>query len=304
MPTALVTGGAGFIGSHLVDELVAKSYDVAVLDNFSNGKREYISSLPSQRVFTADIRDRDQVARVVKEFQPDIVYHLAAIHFIPYCLQHPYESFQINAMGTKVLLDSLEPSPPKVLFFASTAAVYGPSLQPHQEAEPLAPMDPYGLSKVCGEEMAQLFASRHPSYIVVGRFFNAIGPRETNPHLLPDIINQLNRGQRQISLGNLEPKRDFLHVRDMAKAVLAVTEMQKEGVAIYNIGSGKQYSVLEVVQCCEKILNEKIEIMQKAQLKRKVERPSLLAGIDKIRAAVGWQPTTSLQATLEELLAK
>ena len=304
MKTALVTGGAGFIGSHVVDEFVQAGYKVAVVDNLLNGKEEFISKDASPGLSKVDIRHRQDLERVISDFKPEVVVHMAAIHFIPYCNEHPIEASEINLMGTHVVLDSLAKHHlPKRLFFASTAAVYPPKEGEHLETDEPYPMDIYGLTKLCGERMIELFGQKHDVVSVIGRLFNAVGPRETNPHLLPDIFKQVNAGERTIQLGNLTPRRDFVHALDMAKAIFTAT-VEANKSDIFNIGGGKQYSVKEVVDMISELLGEEITITQRDNLKRKVERPSLLAGIGKIGNAFGWQPKISLKETLAELLEK
>ena len=114
----------------------------------------------------------------------------------------------------------------------------------------------------------------------------------------------LHAGKRRLELGNLDPRRDFIHVRDMAEAIVASTLACSQGITCYNIGSGVQYSVMDVVQVCEKILGEKIEVVQRQDLIRKVERPSLLAGISPLKKACNWEPKIDLEATLRELIER
>lgn len=303
MKTALVTGGAGFIGSHVVDELLKDGLDVAILDNFENGKRDHVADLPDEKIYRVDITDRLAVEKVILDFKPALVFHLAAIHFIPYCIEHPIRSLEINAMGTKNLLDALKShSLPECVFLASTAAVYGPKDTAHLESDPTEPMEIYGVSKVCAEAMMTAFALENEVQVTIGRLFNAVGPRETNPHLLPDLLNQLNAGKRTVQLGNLEPKRDFIHVRDMAEAIKRATIRTQERCSTFNIGSGVQYSVKDVVEICGRIIGQDIAITQNEKFMRKVERPYLLAGIDQIKKEIEWEPRTTLEITLTELL--
>lgn len=302
MQRVLVTGGAGFIGSHVVDELVAAGHDVHVIDNFFNGRREHLS-LAADRVHEGDLRDSAWMKQTLGKIAPQRVFHLAAIHFIPYCNDHPTEAVMINIQGTQNLLDALAGTPIERLFFASTAAVYPPKEGEHVETDPIDPMDVYGATKAAGEALVRGWGAASGKAVAVGRLFNAVGHRETNPHLLPDIMDQLNAGIRTLHLGNLDPRRDFIDARDMARAIVAASDHVAAGSDVFNIGANRQYSVVEVVEMFGKALGEKIEIVQDPARVRKVERPSLLAGIGKLSGATGWKPAIDLQQTLNELVA-
>ncbi|NML06238.1 NAD(P)-dependent oxidoreductase [Sphingomonas sp. G-3-2-10] len=302
MQKVLVTGGAGFIGSHVVDELVARGDDVHVIDNFFNGHREHLS-LPEGNIHEGDLRDQAWMRETLAKIAPQRVFHLAAIHFIPYCNEHPTESVMINIQGTQNLLDALEGTPTERLFFASTAAVYPPKEGEHLETDPIDPMDVYGATKAAGEALVRGWAKGSGKAVAVGRLFNAVGHRETNPHLLPDIMDQLIAGKRTIALGNLDPRRDYIDARDMARAILAASDHVATGSDVFNIGANRQYSVVEVVEMFSEALGEKIEIVQDQARVRKVERPSLLAGIGKLSGATGWKPEIGLDRTLAELVA-
>lgn len=302
MNNVLVTGGAGFIGSHVVHELTGRGENVHVIDNFMFGSPEHLSALDQSRIHELDLRDRDALLAVIGQIRPVRVYHLAAIHFIPYCNLHPTEAVMINLGGTQNLLDCLSDTPLERLFFASTAAVYGPKLSEHLESDPHDPMDIYGATKAVGEQLVQSFSVSRGVPVTIGRLFNAIGHRETNPHLIPEIAKQLATGTRELQLGNLDPRRDFIDARDMAKAILAATDYVSTGLDVFNIGACRQYSVIDVVRICERILGQSIKVTQDPARVRKVERPSLLAGIAKLSGATGWRPEIELDQTLRELL--
>lgn len=279
----VVTGGAGFIGSHLTSYLLGEGSDVLVLDDLSVGKREFIHEDASFKKI--DIRSNN-LGKVVKGFEPHVVMHLAAIHYIPYCNSHPEETFDVNVMGTRNLLKALDNN--VKFFFASSAAVYPPIKESCNENLE-GPIDIYGKTKLIGEDLVKL-NYRDP---LIGRLFNVYGPRDLNPHLIPDIIGQLQKGEYKIKLGNLTPKRDFIHVEDVCDAIITLLKQDKTGT--FNIGSGKAYSVSEIVDLIGKSFSKKIEIIKEDDRVRIVDREVLLADIEKIQEETGWRPKIKLE---------
>ena len=302
MKKILITGGAGFIGSAVIAELQAHGHDIAVIDNLSFGNRDFIN-VPDDRFHNVDIRDRAAMAQVFAAYQPDWVIHLAAIHFIPYCNQHPYESADINISGTMHVLDLAgETASVSKVFFASTAAVYPIYDDAVSETHATGPLDIYGLSKLTGERLCSEFHQRTGIKTVICRFFNAFGPNETNPHLIPEIQQQINAGKRTINLGNLTPKRDFIHTSDMARAVRMLMTADGNGIDTFNLGRGIEYSVTEIVEAFERQLGEKITIEQEQSRIRKTERMHLLADVSKLKAESGWEPEWGIDEGIATLI--
>jgi UDP-glucose 4-epimerase len=298
----LVTGGAGFIGSAIVPTLKKEGYDIYVLDNLSFGNRDFID-IPDSQFFLADIRDASVVNEIITQLKPEIVVHLAAIHFIPYCNQHPFEAADINIRGTINVLDACKGLKSlKKIFFASTAAVYPIDDEAVNEDHEVLPLDIYGLSKLTGEHLLKLFWLETGIDTIICRFFNAFGPNETNPHLIPEIENQLRNGLRTINLGNLTPKRDFIHTYDMASAVSKLLKHDKAGFDIFNLGRGIEYSVVEIVEAFERQLDDKINIEVDPARVRKVERQHLLADVNKLKNATGWEPVWSIDEGIKNLV--
>lgn len=299
----LVTGGAGFIGSHVVARLLDAGMQVGVIDNFSFGHKEFLPLSHEQLVLMqADIRDGTTLPQLFQDFRPDAVVHLAALHFIPYCNQHPTEAADVNIMGTRQVLRCCELTSPKVVFFASTAAVYPISADPNTETAEPGPTDIYGITKLTGEYLAELFQRRTGIRTVVGRLFNAYGPHETNPHVIPEIIAQLRAGQRELSLGDILPRRDFIHVTDLARAIALLLHTATPPFAVFNIGTGEEYSIAEILALCEQILGETIAVTPDPARFRQTERMHLLADSSKLRNLTGWQPQMTMSAGLRDLL--
>jgi UDP-glucose 4-epimerase len=298
----LITGGAGFIGSAVVPTLQSEGHDVYVLDNLSFGSRDFIN-VADDHFFLVDIRDKKNVEDAIVKLQPDIVVHLAAIHFIPYCNQHPYEAADINIRGTMNVFNACKKtSSLKKLLFASTAAVYPIYDSAVNEGHELHPLDIYGLSKLTGESLCKNFHLETGIDTIVCRFFNAFGPNETNPHLIPEIEKQLRDGLRTIKLGNLTPKRDFIHTYDMAAAFKKLLKVNNIGYDTFNLGRGIEYSVVEIVEAFERQLNEKVTIEVDPARVRKVEREHLLADVSKLKKVAGWEPVWGIDEGIKNLV--
>lgn len=298
----LITGGNGYVGRALTRQLY-REHDVVVIDNLRSGPLRFMpDELNEFRLCRVDIRDYSAVERVFAEARPEAVCHLAAIHYIPECEQHPDESIAINAMGTANLLRACAEGTRFVL--ASTAAVYAAEDTPHVEStSPIGPMDVYGLTKLHAEQYVRYWAAQKNLDARIVRLFNVAGPGETNPHLLPAILAQALRGARTLHLGNCYPKRDYIHVADTATgfATILLSAPRPAGVDIVNLGTGSSYSVYDVVSELGHVVGEPFHIEVDPQRMRASDRPFLAADTRKLEAEYGWRPRRTLRDTLQDL---
>ena len=298
----LVSGGAGFIGSHLVERLVAVGERVSVVDDLSRGRADWLH--PDAELHKIDVRDTDALAHAVAQTAPEVVVHLAALHFIPAVDGAPELAWDVNVNATRVLLGALAQRPPELFLFASTAAVYPDRRGPIAESCQPQPCDLYGRTKLEGERLVGEFGSTTGTHCVIARIFNVIGKRETNPHIVPELVGQLRRGDVPVRLGNLDPRRDYTDVVDVAVALERLLCLQNDGLSTFNLGSGRSVSVGDLVRLCEQALGRTIEVEVEPRRRRTQDRAELVADSHRLRDATGWQPTRSLLHTLAELLTE
>lgn len=302
----MITGGAGFVGRELVRYLKSRA-DVVVADLLRYGTPDWLEGEPDGFTFRrVDIRDAAATNALIDEVAPDVIVHLAAIHYIPECDNDPANAVATNVTGTVNLLAACAPGTRFV--FASSGAVYRPDEAAHQEFDSVVePVDIYGYTKQQGEVyLRALAASRGLSGVIV-RLFNVIGPGETNPHLLPAIVVQLRENPEAIYLGNTWPKRDYIDVLDAAGgfAAAALGSSPEAGKCeVVNLGSGQQYSVNEIVDRMRSVLGLQFEVRQDESRMRAVDRPFLGADISRIRDVFGWSPEHELDETLKRMWDK
>jgi len=303
MARAFIVGGAGFIGSHLVDVCLKRKCQVWVYDNFSTGRKEFLPVDSALHVVEGDILDTKHLSDTIDECAPDTLYHLAAIHHIPTCEKMPDRALRVNVVGTQSMLSACAQRLVPRILFASTGALYDPiNTGALVETSPVKAHDIYSISKLAGEQLLQYHVSKNDGQAIIARLFNTVGQRETNAHIIPAIMAQLAAGGRQIKLGNLHPRRDYVHVQDVAEALYILSNMPMEQpFDIFNIGSGQEYSVRELVELCSEVIAEPIEIISAPELQRKADRPSQVADLAKIQQTSVWKPIRTLKQALCEV---
>lgn len=280
----LITGGFGFIGNEVVRQLASKygNENVHVLDNFSR-IAEDIADLNSISYSKIDIRDFENVDKLIENLKPQTIIHLAALHFIPECNANPLQTIETNSTATLEIVLSALKNKVEHFVFASSGAVYSDWAKNIHEEFDCLPVDIYGYSKMFAENLIQLYLKDSPVKVSICRFFNNYGPRETNPHILPEIINQLKKNGDFLELGNIDSIRDYIYVEDTAKVISLIMSKQEKQFATYNIGSGSGNSVRELIQKIEDILGIKIMIHVDPNRIRKVDKKVQVADISKIK---------------------
>lgn len=299
----LVVGGAGFVGRELCRQL-SSQHSVGVLDCLRYGrKRLGEQGWCANKLFTVDVTDRESTARVFADFQPDVVVHLAAVHYIPECEEDPSAAVATNVGGTVNVMLAC-PRGSRVVF-ASSGAVYAPDVHLHVEGDsPVGPSDVYGLSKLHAEQYVGYFAEKRQLAAVVVRLFNVVGPGETNPHVVPDMVAQVRAGRREIGLGNLWPRRSYLHVKDAAAGFATAAlggGLAPGGSVIVNLGTPQAHSVSEVAEKLARVSGRQFALRQDPSRVRSVDRPVLAADHTKMTALFGWTPRHGLDEALADI---
>jgi UDP-glucose 4-epimerase len=302
----LVTGGAGFIGSHIVDRLLEEDRKVRVLDNLSTGTKENIAHHTKNKNFQfmeGDIRNTDHVNKAVKGV--DAVVHEAALVSVTKSVEDPLLSNSINVNGTLNLLKACKDFKVKRFVFASSCAVYGDTktLPIHEKVTP-QPMSPYAVDKLASENYAQVFTELYEIETVGLRYFNVYGPRQRyGPYsgVISIFINNILKNKAPTIYGDGEQKRDFVNVKDVVEAnILALTKPEASG-EIFNVSIGNPVTINTVVKTIQKITG-KTTLKPEYAKPRQGDIKHSYADIKKIQQKLGYQPKTQLENGLKELV--
>lgn len=289
----LIIGGAGYVGQELVRLLTDKDADVVVLDAFKHGnKASFIERFPEVEYIEADISEGEAVSSTVQRIKPDIIYLLAAIHYIPYCISHPDEVVATNIQGLQNTIDAIKLSVTNArLVFASSAAVYGSPTTKCTEETVSAPNDIYGYSKQMGE---WLIRNQLTDYVIL-RLSNVFGRQDPIPHLIPKTAKFL-KSNEPLELGNSVAKRDYVFVDDVASAFVYVASAPSG--EIYNVSTGETHDVREVVNTLSKLTGSSSTItFETANNLRAVDADYLCSDNTKLQG-LGWKPSVSFEEGL------
>lgn len=298
---ALVTGGAGFIGSHVVELLLAKGHRVAVIDDLSTGKRENLP--PGVQFYRLSLLD-SQLPDIIRQIEPDVVFHEAAQVKVSRSLADPVQDARINIEGSLRLLEACrEAGLPKVVY-ASSAAVYGePQAVPLPEEHPLAPLSPYGLSKLTVERYLAIYHVLYGLHYAVLRYANVYGPRQDSSGeggVVAIFADRVVRGKPLVIFGDGSQTRDFVYVGDVAAANLRAANPELPGELVVNVGTGREISVNELARTLAEQAGSDLPFVYEAPRPGEIQRSSLANG--RAVSVLGWQPATTLAEGLAKTL--
>ncbi len=293
---AVVTGGAGFIGSHVAAALVARGDEVHVLDNLATGLREYVPT--GAELHVADIRSDADVASVFDEARPDLCFHLAAQADVGTSVAEPLYDAEVNVLGTLRLIEVARRHGTQLVFSSTGGAIYGECTGPAAESAPRRPVSPYGTAKLAAEEYLATWNRLHGSTHVALRFGNVFGPRQAaslEGGVVAIFLDRMAEGETSTIFGDGSQTRDFVYVGDIVRAALAA-EGHEGGV--FNIGTGAETSVSTLYDACARVAGfdgpAEYAPARAGDLLRSVLDPSLAA------TELDWRAETSLEEGLAE----
>jgi len=298
----LITGGAGFIGSHLVEHLVALGHEVVVLDDLSSGRRENLADVWNAiRFIQGSVTDSD-ICRQAME-RVDCALHQAAVTSVQSSVDHPLAAHEVNLTGTvNVLLAARDAGVRRVVFAGSTSAYGNPAQLPNCEDHPTRPQSPYAASKAAAEQYCRAFYATYGLETVVLRYFNVFGPRQ-NPNsqyaaVVPRFISAALRGERPIIYGDGRQTRDFVHVANVVYANLLASQAAADRVAgeVFNVGSGRSISVNELWRRIRHLVG--VDLEPEYGQRRAGDVRDSVASVDRARDLIGYEPVVEFDAGL------
>lgn len=310
----LVTGGAGYVGSHCCKFFAAAGYTPVVYDNFSSGHPDFVKWGP---LVEGDIRGFDSLSRAMSYYRPDTVMHFAALSLVGQSVVAPGDYWDVNVAGVHALLEAMRNNACDKLVFSSTCAVYGaPDIVPISERAPVAPLSPYGMSKLSAEWMMKSYDQAYGIRSARLRYFNACGgdpggeigeEHDPETHLIPLVLGAVSGQRGPIAVfGRDYPTkdgtavRDYIHVNDLAQAHLAATRYLCDGnqsVSV-NLGTGVGYSVADIIAAVERVTDQNVPFVDAAR--RDGDAPCLVASAELAAELLGWRP---IHSDLDKVIA-
>ena len=303
--SALVTGGGGFIGSHLVDRLIHDGYQVRVLDNFATGRRENLADmLDDVELIEGDIQSYERVHTAVRGCE--LVFHQAALPSVPRSIQDPLTSNATNVAGTLNVLLAARDEGVRRVVFASSSSIYGATQElPKREGMASAPVSPYAVAKLAAENYCRAFSHVYGLETVALRYFNVFGPRQDPSSeyaaVIPRFIEALLAGERPIVYGDGEQSRDFTYINNVVEANILAAEATDVTGETYNVACGDRISLNHLLAELRSLIGSEIEAVHEKA--RPGDVPHSLADITRAREGLGYSPAVDLREGLRRTVA-
>jgi len=298
--SVMVTGGAGFIGSHLSEKLLECNAETLIVDNFSAGLEKNLSHIDSEiNVIDQDVRNRAALRKIMPDI--DLVFHLAANAHVPTSVERPQYDFEVNAHGTQIVLEEAQNAGVGRVVLASSAAVYGPPEDvPISEAHPLGPVSPYGASKLSGEKLGLAYNESYDIEVTALRIFNTYGPRQPR-YVMYDFLRKLDANASKLELlGSGEEVRTFVYVSDTVDALIALALSTGAPGRAFNIGGAESTRIIDLAELMsERFYDGQPELVTTGETKPG-DISKLVVDNSRIRE-LGVEPTTGLIEGLDEL---
>lgn len=290
----LLTGGCGFIGSEITKQLSSIGAKITILDNLTSGKEEYIKGLSNVNLIKGDLSNVELIKDVVKN--KEYVIHFTALPFIPDSYYYPMEFFDVNVNSSITLaLAVIKEKIAKRFVHISSSEIYGSSrYTPMDENHPTTPHSTYAVSKLAGERVVYTMHKEHDLPAVIIRPFNSFGPNITQPYVIPEVIGQFLKGNKEIILGNIHSKRDLTFVSDTARGIISSLVMDGVVGETINIGSERSVAVKDLVRMTSELLSKEITMKIDSSRFRPYDVDSLVCDYGKASRLLGWKPEVSI----------
>jgi len=303
MEHCLVTGGAGFIGSHLTDFLVARGYPVRVFDNFDTGQRSNLANATGVKIIEGDVSDANSLAKAMDGV--NLVYHLAALASVQASIENPAATHRVCATGTLNVLDAARKAGVRRVVYAASASAYGiPAGEVQSESDPVRPLSPYAAAKLAGEQYMHAYAASFGIESVSLRFFNIFGPRQRADSPYSGVIaiftGLMTAGKTPIIFGDGLQSRDFTYVTDVVQALTKAAQVPNISGNVYNVGAGRRVTSLDLIGTLNRLLGTNLTPNHAAERAGDIRHSR--ADIAQTRKDLGYEPCVSFEDGLRETL--
>lgn len=301
----LVAGGAGFVGSQLVRELLDAGARITVYDNFLHGTRQNLEDVKGRiEVVIGDVLDEYKLLDTFQSQKPRFAFNLVGDTYVPSAYDVPKRFLRVNVEGTMNVLLAAKSAGVERTVYVSSTEVYGEARSvPMDEQHVLAPVNTYAVTKLAADRICYTFHHEHGVPVIIARIYNCYGPRETQPYVIPEIITQLDKGP-VVELGNVEARRDFTYVSDTARGLMATMLSDVPNGEAVNVGSNRTYSIRELVHAIAPLMgHERCEIRTDPRRLRRFDVERFQCDPTRLRASTDWEPRVALEDGLRRTIA-